>query len=85
MLSRSKYLLKPYSLIMKVVAIIDSSWNIDVNFPGGFSFSQDKKLVDLGPLEINKKEKKSVGWPIYAGGLALVAGIVVMVADKKKR
>ena len=50
----------------------------------GFSFTQEKKVVDIGPLEINKKEKKNVGWPLYAGGIAIVAGIVVLVAGKKK-
>ncbi len=50
----------------------------------GFSFTQEKKVVDIGPLEINKKEKKSVGWPLYAGGIAVVAGVVVLLAGKKK-
>lgn len=50
----------------------------------GFSFTQEKNVVDLGPLEINKKEKKSVGWPVYAGGIALAAGVVVLLAGRKK-
>ena len=70
---------------MKVVAIILIIGGILMLIFRGFSFTQDKKLVDVGPLEINKKEKKSVGWPMYAGGLALAAGIILLVADKKKR
>ena len=50
----------------------------------GFSFTREKEIVDLGPLEINKKEKESVGWPVYAGAIAVVAGVVVLVAAKKK-
>lgn len=50
----------------------------------GFSFTREKEIVDLGPLEINKKEKESVGWPVYAGAVAVVAGVVVLVAAKKK-
>lgn len=49
----------------------------------GFNFSQEKKLVDIGPLEINKHQKKFVGWPFYAGGVSLAAGIIVLVAGKK--
>lgn len=49
-----------------------------------FNFTEEKKVVDVGPLEINKKEKKTVGWPLYAGGIAVVAGIVVLVASRKK-
>ena len=55
------------------VSQLINGWNGDI--PSG---------ADLGPLEINKKEKKSVGWPMYAGGIAVVAGIVVLMADNKK-
>ena len=50
----------------------------------GFSFTKEKKVVDIGPLEINKKEKESVGWPLYAGGIAVAAGVIVLLAGKKK-
>ena len=48
------------------------------------SFTKEEKVVDLGPVEINKKEKKNIGWPVYAGGVAVLAGIVMIVADRKK-
>lgn len=69
---------------MKVVGIILIVAGILMLIFRGFSFTQQKKVVDLGPLEINTKEKKSVGWPLYAGGIALAAGIIILVADKKK-
>ena len=50
----------------------------------GFNFQTEKKVVDLGPLEINKKESKHIGWPVWAGGIAVVAGIALVVADRKK-
>jgi hypothetical protein len=50
----------------------------------GFSFTKEKKLVDVGPVEINKKEKQTVGWPVYAGGIAVLAGVVLVIAGKKK-
>ncbi len=50
----------------------------------GFNFTEEKKVVDIGPIEINKKEKKTVGWPVYAGGIALAAGVVVLLAGRKK-
>ena len=47
------------------------------------NFTQEKKVVDLGPLEINKKEHKSIGWPVYADiGVGLL-GIGLIVAGKK--
>ena len=49
-----------------------------------FNFTQEKKVVDLGPVEINKKETKTIGWPVYAGGIAVAAGVVVLLASNKK-
>ena len=48
------------------------------------NFTTKKKVVDLGPLEVNKKEKKSIGWPIWVGGVIIVAGIALVVVDNKK-
>lgn len=50
----------------------------------GVSFTTEKKVVDLGPLEINKKERKSVNWPLYAGVVVTLAGAVMIAADKRK-
>ena len=49
----------------------------------GINFTQEKEVVDLGPIEINKKENKSIGWPVYAGGIAVIAGIALVALDKK--
>jgi len=52
---------------------------------GNISFTRQKKVVDIGPIEINKKEKKTIAWPNYAGGVAILAGVIVLVAGSKKR
>ena len=51
---------------------------------GNVSFTRKEKVVDLGPVEINKKEKKTIAWPNYAGGVAVIAGIVILLAGNKK-
>lgn len=50
----------------------------------GFNIQTEEKVVDLGPLEVNKKENKWIGWPVYAGGIAIVAGLIMVVADRRK-
>ena len=50
----------------------------------GFSVQTEKEVVDLGPLEVNKKENKWIGWPVYAGAIAIVAGVIMVVAERKK-
>jgi hypothetical protein len=51
----------------------------------GFNFTKEKKIVDIGPVEINKQEKKTVAWPMWAGGIAIAAGAVVLLAARKER
>jgi len=50
----------------------------------GISYTSEKKVVDLGSIEVKAKEKKSVNWPLYTGAIVLVAGVVIMATDKKK-
>lgn len=69
---------------MKAIGIILIVAGIAMLIFRNVSFTKEEKVVDLGPVEINKKEKKTVDWPNWAGGVAIVAGIAVMVVDKKK-
>jgi hypothetical protein len=50
----------------------------------GFSVTTEKKVVDLGPVEVNKKENKWIGWPTYAGGAVAVVGLILVLTDKKR-
>jgi len=69
---------------MKIAGIILIVVGILMLIFRGFSFTKEEKVVDLGPLEINKKEKQNVGWPVYAGAVAVIAGIVMVASDRKK-
>ena len=49
----------------------------------GFNVVTKKKVVDLGPVEVNKDEKHPVNWSPIVGGIILVAGVVVTFTSKK--
>jgi uncharacterized membrane protein YidH (DUF202 family) len=49
------------------------------------NFTKEKEVVDLGPIELNKKEHKTVAWPTYAGIAVIIGGIVVLVTGSRKR
>ncbi len=69
---------------MKTVGIILIVLGVLMLVYKGFNVQTEKKLVDIGPVEVNKKENKWVGWPTYGGAIAIAAGILLIVADKKK-
>lgn len=49
----------------------------------GINFQTEKKVADVGPIEINKTENKHVGWPTYAGGIVAVVGIGLVIAGAR--
>ena len=51
----------------------------------GFNYTEKEKVMDLGKIEITKEEEKAVTWPLYAGGVAIVAGIVLVFMTKKDK
>jgi uncharacterized membrane protein YfcA len=50
----------------------------------GISVPTQKKLVDIGPVEINKTENKWIGWPTYSGAVIAVVGVVLVVSGRKR-
>jgi len=50
----------------------------------GFSVQTEKKIIDAGPIEVNKTENKWIGWPVYAGGIAIVAGVFLVLGSRRK-
>ena len=49
------------------------------------NFTTEKKVADIGPLEINKQENKTVNWPLYAGAVVTIAGVVVLVSASRSK
>ena len=48
----------------------------------GFNYVTREKVVDLGPLEINKEKSHPVQWSPIIGAVLLVGGIVAIARDK---
>jgi len=48
------------------------------------TFTKEEPIADAGALEIKEKENKTSDWPGYGAGIAVVAGVVVLLAEKKK-
>jgi hypothetical protein len=50
----------------------------------GFNIITKKEVADIGPIEINKEEKTPIYWSPITGAILLVAGIIVVLVDKRK-
>jgi uncharacterized membrane protein HdeD (DUF308 family) len=50
----------------------------------GVTYSSRGDTIDLGPLTITTREKKTIPLPPILGVLALVGGVVLMVLDRRK-
>ena len=52
---------------------------------GGITYTRERHEVDLGPLQVNVEEKESIPIPPVLGGLAIAAGVIVLVLGGRKR
>jgi hypothetical protein len=49
----------------------------------GFTYTTQKKVVDIGPIQATKEEHHTVPLPPILGALALIGGVVVLVSDRR--
>ena len=63
-------------LVLIVLGLIGLAW-------GGVSYNKNHN-VDLGPVDFNVTERKTVPIPPIAGAAAILAGIALLVAGNRK-
>jgi hypothetical protein len=51
----------------------------------GIPYKTREKVIDIGPIEATAEKNKSIPLPPVFGGLALVGGIVLLIAGTKER
>ena len=49
----------------------------------GFSYTTQKKVVDIGPIQATKEEQHTVPLPPILGAVALLGGVVVVVSGRR--
>ncbi|MCX2483898.1 hypothetical protein [Pedobacter sp. MR2016-24] len=68
--------MKNIGLLLIVIGAVLLIWT-------GFTYTKKEKIIDAGPIEISADREKSVNWSPYAGGIVLLAGIIILVTSKK--
>ena len=67
---------KTLGIILCVLGLIGLAW-------GGFTYTTREKIVDIGPIQASREKTHNIPFPPVAGALALIGGIVLLVAGKK--
>jgi UPF0716 family protein affecting phage T7 exclusion len=51
---------------------------------GGFSLTTREKVAELGPVEVTTERQHAVPLSPLVGGIAIAAGVVLIVASSRK-
>ena len=68
---------KTFGIILIVLGLFGLAW-------GGFTYTTTEKVVDIGPIHATREKKHNVPLPPIAGAVALIGGVVLLVAGKKE-
>lgn len=68
--------MKPLGLILIVLGVLALVYQ-------GFTYTTQKKVLDVGPIQATKQEHHTVPLPPILGALALIGGVIILVSDRK--
>jgi hypothetical protein len=68
---------KTLGIILIALGLLGLVW-------GGFTYTTTEKIVDIGPIHATREKTHNVPSPPIAGAVALIAGVVLLVADRNK-
>ena len=51
----------------------------------GISFTTTENVVDLGPLKVEAKKERTIPLPPVLGGVAVAAGVVLLIVGARRR
>ncbi|MEO5618468.1 MAG: DUF3185 domain-containing protein [Candidatus Eisenbacteria bacterium] len=69
--------MKPIGLVLVVLGILALVY-------GGFTYNREKTVLDVGPIHATATEKRSVPISPILGGIAIVGGLVMLMATRRR-
>jgi hypothetical protein len=64
-------------VILIVLGLFGLAW-------GGFTYTTQEKVVDIGPIHATREKTHDVPIPPIAGALALIGGVALLAVGRKK-
>lgn len=71
------YAMKIFGIILIVIGVI-------MFIMTGISYTTEETIIDAGPIEVSAEKENSINWPPYAGGAALISGLVLVALSRKR-
>jgi drug/metabolite transporter (DMT)-like permease len=68
---------KTFGVILIVLGLVGLAW-------GGFTYTTREKVVDIGPIHATREQTRNIPLPPIAGAVALIAGVVLLVAGRRR-
>ena len=65
-------------VVLVIIGLVSLIW-------GGISWTNEETVIDLGPIEARTEERETLPLPPIVGGLALVAGVVLLLVRERTR
>jgi hypothetical protein len=70
---------------MKIAAIALIVLGVIALAYGGISYTRDKKVLDIGPIEATARTRETIPLPPLLGVAAIAGGVVLLVVAGRKR
>jgi hypothetical protein len=69
--------MKVLGIVLMVLGVLGLAY-------GGFSYTREKKIIDIGPLQATTRTNETVPVPPLVSGAAVAAGIVLLVLSGRR-
>jgi uncharacterized membrane protein YidH (DUF202 family) len=68
----------------RVVGFVLIALGIVALLYGGISWTREKTVIDAGPVEIRADQRETIPLPPVLGGIAVIAGALLLVLPGRK-
>jgi hypothetical protein len=68
--------LKIIAIVLLIIGIVSLAYQ-------GLTYTTHKKVLDVGPIQATKEEHHTIPLPPILGAVALIGGVVLLVADRR--
>ena len=70
--------MRPLGIVLVILGVIALAY-------GGFSYNRERTVIDMGPIKATATEHRSFPVSPIVGGIALAAGVLLLVGAQRGR